>query len=349
MIDVGRRRGIWHRPRAALGASSACRWSRRSPCSATAHARPARAARARSAATCRAAPTARQPGREAPILRRRCTSEVRRILAAVRLAAAAPQRYDDRIDRVVLHPVWGLVLLAVRDVPDLPGGVRLGDAPMDVIEAGTAWLGAGDGDGALPDGPLRSLLVDGIIAGVGGVIVFLPQILILFVFILALEESGYLPRAAFLLDRLMGGVGLSGRSFIPLLSSFACAIPGIMATRTIAGPARPAGHDPGRAADDLLGAAAGLRAADRRLHPAARRSAACSTCRAWCCSRSTSPASLSALAVAWVHEARRDKSEHRADDGAADLPHAAAARPRARPVGARADLPQARRRRSSWR
>jgi ferrous iron transport protein B len=78
---------------------------------------------------------------------------------------------------------------------------------------------------ALPEGWLRSLLVDGVIAGAGGVLVFLPQIVILFFFILVLEESGYLPRAAFLLDRLMGGVGLSGRSFIPLLSSFACAIP----------------------------------------------------------------------------------------------------------------------------
>ena len=86
---------------------------------------------------------------------------------------------------------------------------------------------------ALPDGALRSLLVDGVIAGVGSVLVFLPQILILFLFILALEDSGYLPRAAYLLDRLMGSVGLSGRAFIPLLSSFACAIPGIMATRTI--------------------------------------------------------------------------------------------------------------------
>jgi ferrous iron transport protein B len=86
----------------------------------------------------------------------------------------------------------------------------------------------------MAEGPLRSLLVDGVIAGVGGVLVFLPQILILFFFILLLEDSGYLPRAAFLLDNLMGKVGLSGRAFIPLLSSFACAIPGIMATRTIA-------------------------------------------------------------------------------------------------------------------
>ena len=88
----------------------------------------------------------------------------------------------------------------------------------------------------MADGLLRSLLVEGIIAGVGSVLVFLPQILILFFFILALEDSGYMPRAAFLLDRLMGGVGLSGRAFIPLLSSFACAIPGIMATRTIPNP-----------------------------------------------------------------------------------------------------------------
>ena len=86
----------------------------------------------------------------------------------------------------------------------------------------------------MADGPLRSLLVDGVIAGAGSVLVFLPQILILFLFILVLEDSGYLPRAAFLLDNLMGKVGLSGRAFIPLLSSFACAIPGIMATRTIA-------------------------------------------------------------------------------------------------------------------
>jgi ferrous iron transport protein B len=104
--------------------------------------------------------------------------------------------------------------------------------PMDLIDGGVGALGSGL-KGLLPDGPLRSLLVDGVIAGIGSVLVFLPQILILFLFILVLEDSGYLPRAAFLLDRLMGRVGLSGRAFIPLLSSFACAIPGIMAARTI--------------------------------------------------------------------------------------------------------------------
>ncbi len=106
---------------------------------------------------------------------------------------------------------------------------------MDLIDAGTGALGAWVGS-TLPEGPLNSLLTDGIIAGIGGVIVFLPQILILFAFILALEESGYLPRAAFLLDRMMASAGLSGRSFIPLLSSFACAVPGIMSTRSIQDP-----------------------------------------------------------------------------------------------------------------
>jgi ferrous iron transport protein B len=104
---------------------------------------------------------------------------------------------------------------------------------MDAIKEATAWL-ADQAVANLPETWWRSLLADGLIAGLGGVIVFLPQIVILFFFILLLEESGYLPRAAFLLDRIMGSVGLSGRSFIPLLSSFACAIPGIMATRTIA-------------------------------------------------------------------------------------------------------------------
>lgn len=107
---------------------------------------------------------------------------------------------------------------------------------MEGIEAGVGLVGAWVGSGLASMPMLQSLVVDGIFAGVGGVLVFLPQILILFLFILALEESGYLPRAAFLLDRLMLKAGLTGRSFIPLLSSFACAIPGIMATRSIQDP-----------------------------------------------------------------------------------------------------------------
>ena len=106
---------------------------------------------------------------------------------------------------------------------------------MDAMTALVAQI-AGVLTGLMDPGLLRSLLVDGVLAGAGNVLVFLPQIVLLFAFILILEDSGYLPRAAFLLDRLMGGVGLSGRSFIPLLSSFACAVPGIMATRTIPNP-----------------------------------------------------------------------------------------------------------------
>lgn len=139
---------------------------------------------------------------------------------------------SDRIDRFVLHPVLGPALLALTLFLVFQAVFAWAAPLMDGIEAAVGWLGALCA-GVLPAGPLRSLLVDGIIAGAGGVLVFLPQILILFAFILVLEDSGYLPRAAFLLDRLMGGVGLSGRAFIPLLSSFACAIPGIMATRTI--------------------------------------------------------------------------------------------------------------------
>ncbi len=160
---------------------------------------------------------------------------VQRILRALGLDELMPDTASDRIDRVVLHPVVGPVLLAVVLFLVFQAVFAWAEWPMNAIEAATAWLGEVLG-GALPEGWLRSLIVNGVIAGVGGVIVFLPQIVILFAFILLLEEWGYLPRAAFLLDRLMGSVGLSGRSFIPLLSSFACAIPGIMAARTIANP-----------------------------------------------------------------------------------------------------------------
>jgi ferrous iron transport protein B len=160
---------------------------------------------------------------------------VRGILQRLGLDTLVPHLTSDRIDRVVLHPLIGPILLAVVLFLIFQAVFAWAEVPMSAIESATAWLGERVG-ALLPIGAARSLLVDGIIAGLGGVVVFLPQIVILFFFILVLEESGYLPRAAFLLDRLMGGVGLSGRSFIPLLSSFACAIPGIMATRTIANP-----------------------------------------------------------------------------------------------------------------
>ncbi len=161
--------------------------------------------------------------------------ETRRLLAAAVGMPTRTARIDDALDRWLLHPVFGLMALAVVMFLIFQAVYAWATPMMDAIDAATAWLGATVG-AALPQGPLNSLLVNGIIAGLGGVIVFLPQIMILFAFILALEESGYLPRAAFLLDRMMASAGLSGRSFIPLLSSFACAIPGIMATRSIQDP-----------------------------------------------------------------------------------------------------------------
>ena len=160
----------------------------------------------------------------------------RRAEQIMRATVRPPERPDTltgKIDGVLLHPVIGLVILLALLFVMFQAVFAWATPAMDAIEAGTGWVGGTVG-GWLPEGLLRSFLVDGLVAGLGGVVVFLPQILILFLFILVLEESGYLPRAAFLLDRLMGGVGLSGRSFIPLLSSFACAIPGIMAARTIA-------------------------------------------------------------------------------------------------------------------
>ncbi len=161
--------------------------------------------------------------------------EVRRILDAVITHAGETQETDDRIDAVVLHPVLGYLVLATVLFLVFQAVFSWSEAPMGLIESGIGALGEAI-NGIMPEGLLRSLLVDGIIAGAGSVLIFLPQILILFFFILVLEDSGYLPRAAFMLDRLMGSVGLSGRAFIPLLSSFACAIPGIMATRTIQNP-----------------------------------------------------------------------------------------------------------------
>jgi len=162
-------------------------------------------------------------------------AETRRLLSLAVTMPTRTAKIDDALDRWLLHPVFGLLALVVVMFLIFQAVYAWATPMMDMIEAGTGWLGEHAG-ALLPEGPLNSLLVDGIIGGLGGVIVFLPQILILFAFILALEESGYLPRAAFLLDRMMASAGLSGRSFIPLLSSFACAIPGIMATRSIQDP-----------------------------------------------------------------------------------------------------------------
>ncbi|NHZ90714.1 ferrous iron transporter B [Massilia sp. CCM 8733] len=161
--------------------------------------------------------------------------EVRRILDASVSFANDSGNLSEKIDDVVLHPVAGPVILAALMFLVFQAVFSWAALPMEMISGGVEAIGAWVG-GLMGEGVLRSLLVEGILGGVGSVLVFLPQILILFFFILVLEDCGYLPRAAFLLDRIMGGVGLSGRAFIPLLSSFACAIPGVMAARTIQNP-----------------------------------------------------------------------------------------------------------------
>jgi ferrous iron transport protein B len=159
-------------------------------------------------------------------------SEVDRILKASTIEAARDNVWTEKIDRIVLHPFWGSLLLISVLALMFQSIFAWATLPQDWIHYGLEALGKGVGS-LMSQGPLRSLLVDGVIAGVGSVLVFLPQILVLFGFILVLEDSGYMARAAFLMDRVMGRVGLHGRAFIPLLSSYACAIPGIMATRTI--------------------------------------------------------------------------------------------------------------------
>jgi ferrous iron transport protein B len=161
--------------------------------------------------------------------------EVRRILDVCTSHESDTGNLTEKIDNVVLHPVAGPLILAAVMFLIFQAVFSWAAEPMEMIKTGVEGMGTWLGS-ALSEGPLRSLLVEGIMGGVGSVLVFLPQILILFFFILVLEDCGYLPRAAFLLDRMMGRVGLSGRAFIPLLSSFACAIPGVMAARTIQNP-----------------------------------------------------------------------------------------------------------------
>ena len=175
------------------------------------------------------APQAAEP--PSPVERHRTA----RLLAQrATLEQGKPETASDRIDAIVLHPVLGYAILAVTLFLVFQAVFSWSKLPMDMVKQLVDATAAGLRE-VIAEGPLRSLLVDGVVVGVGSVLVFLPQILVLFLFILALEDSGYLPRAAFLLDRMMSRVGLSGRAFIPLLSSFACAVPGIMATRTIPG------------------------------------------------------------------------------------------------------------------
>jgi ferrous iron transport protein B len=145
------------------------------------------------------------------------------------------ETFSDKLDRVLTHKVWGTLIFVSIMALMFQSIFSFAHYPMDALQSAVDWLG-GTVAKLIPPGDLNSLIVDGVIAGVGAVVVFLPQILLLFLFIGLLEDTGYMARAAFLMDRLMSKVGLHGKSFIPMLSSFACAIPGIMATRTIESP-----------------------------------------------------------------------------------------------------------------
>lgn len=145
------------------------------------------------------------------------------------------ETFSDRLDRILTHRFWGMLIFVAVMGAMFQSIFTFARVPMDAIQAVVDGVG-GWVESVIPSGDLNSLLVDGVIAGVGAVVVFLPQILLLFLFIGLLEDTGYMARAAFLMDRLMSRVGLHGKSFIPMLSSFACAIPGIMATRTIETP-----------------------------------------------------------------------------------------------------------------
>jgi ferrous iron transport protein B len=155
--------------------------------------------------------------------------------SAVTQTRAQQETLSDRLDRVLTHKIWGTLIFVAIMALMFQSIFSFAQLPMNLLKNGVGWVGAVVGQW-IPPGDLHSLMVDGVIAGVGAVVVFLPQILLLFFFIGLLEDTGYMARAAFLMDRLMSKVGLHGKSFIPMLSSFACAIPGIMATRTIESP-----------------------------------------------------------------------------------------------------------------
>ena len=160
-------------------------------------------------------------------------ARIAEIQQAVTSELAPPgETFSDKLDRVLTHKIWGTLIFIGIMTLMFQSIFTFAHLPMDALQAMVDWLGSGISK-LIPPGDLNSLLVNGVVAGVGAVIVFLPQILLLFLFIGFLEDTGYMSRAAFLMDRLMSKIGLHGKSFIPMLSSYACAIPGIMATRTI--------------------------------------------------------------------------------------------------------------------
>jgi ferrous iron transport protein B len=163
-------------------------------------------------------------------------ARVAEIQRAVTMEISPPgETLSDKLDRVLTHKIWGTLIFVAVMALMFQSIFTFAKWPMAGLQFGVGWLGEQVGH-LIPRGDLNDLLVNGVIAGVGAVVVFLPQILLLFLFIGFLEDTGYMARAAFLMDRLMSKVGLHGKSFIPMLSSYACAIPGIMATRTIETP-----------------------------------------------------------------------------------------------------------------
>ncbi len=163
-------------------------------------------------------------------------ARIAEIQQAVTSELAPPgETFSDKLDRVLTHKIWGTLIFIGIMTLMFQSIFTFAHLPMDALQVMVDWLGGAIGR-LIPPGDLNSLLVNGVVAGVGAVIVFLPQILLLFLFIGFLEDTGYMARAAFLMDRLMSKIGLHGKSFIPMLSSYACAIPGIMATRTIETP-----------------------------------------------------------------------------------------------------------------
>ena len=167
-----------------------------------------------------------------PVSLKDLQARARSIAATTVISNNKTHTFSDNLDRFVLHPVMGIIILALILFLMFQAVYSWATPMIELIEGGFGVL-KGAAEAAIPDGWFRSLLVDGLIEGVGAVLVFIPQIILLFAFILLLEASGYMTRAAFLVDTLMAKIGLNGRAFIPLLSSFACAIPGVMAARTI--------------------------------------------------------------------------------------------------------------------
>jgi ferrous iron transport protein B len=212
---------------------------------------------------------------------------VDRVVEASVKRAAQARRTSEKIDDVLVHPLWGLLVFAAVMFVVFQALFAWAEPLVGLIE-GAVDAVKGAAKSSLPEGPFTDLVTDGIIAGVGNVVVFVPQIAILFVFITLLEDSGYLARVAFVIDRVMAKVGLNGRAFVPLLSGFACAIPAVMATRTIES----------RRDRLLTMLVVPLSSCSARLpvyvlmtsvvfDPGSRRSAGCSRSARSCCSRCT--------------------------------------------------------------